>query len=431
MNTERINEANAKASGRIATETINKHIDLLANKYAKTMKLDGFRKGKVPVSIVKTRYKDSLLEESRQQSINEFFSNAIKALNITEKDVIGQPLITKFEEHEDGIEVELKIGITPDFSVDNAINCMPKFELEKITDEQVEERLKQLAKNRAPIMPSEAKELKSGHIAHIDFEGFLDGKAFDGGKAEKFDLTIGSNQFIPGFEDALIGMGIGEEKMIDVTFPENYQAPNLAGKAVQFKVKLHAIKQKDEVAVDDAFAKAILGDKEENTLTTLKDQIRKDLEMESKMKLYNEKLKEEALENIAKAFTFDLPENILEQEMNVLLNNEISAMKQEEVEALKDNQDKVKELREAQRPKAETSVRVTFVVDKLAKQEKINVDDNEVFQTLYYESMMSGQNPQEVIEHYRKNNLLPAVKMAIIEDRVITHLLDKHNGINN
>ncbi|MCI5786883.1 trigger factor [Helicobacter trogontum] len=430
MNTERINEANAKASGRIATETINKHIDLLANKYAKTMKLDGFRKGKVPVSIVKTRYKDSLLEESRQQSINEFFSNAIKALNITEKDVIGQPLITKFEEHEDGIEVELKIGITPDFSVDNAINCMPKFELEKITDEQVEERLKQLAKNRAPIMPSEAKELKSGHIAHIDFEGFLDGKAFDGGKAEKFDLTIGSNQFIPGFEDALIGMGIGEEKMIDVTFPENYQAPNLAGKAVQFKVKLHAIKQKDEVAVDDAFAKAILGDKEENTLTTLKDQIRKDLEMESKMKLYNEKLKEEALENIAKAFTFDLPENILEQEMNVLLNNEISAMKQEEVEALKDNQDKVKELREAQRPKAETSVRVTFVVDKLAKQEKINVDDNEVFQTLYYESMMSGQNPQEVIEHYRKNNLLPAVKMAIIEDRVITHLLDKHNGIN-
>ncbi|TLD82815.1 trigger factor [Helicobacter trogontum] len=430
MNTERINEANAKASGRIATETINKHIDLLANKYAKTMKLDGFRKGKVPVSIVKTRYKDSLLEESRQQSINEFFSNAIKALNITEKDVIGQPLITKFEEHEDGIEVELKIGITPDFSVNNAINCMPKFELEKITDEQVEERLKQLAKNRAPIVPSEAKELKSGHIAHIDFEGFLDGKAFDGGKAEKFDLTIGSNQFIPGFEDALIGMEIGEEKMIDVTFPENYQAPNLAGKAVQFKVKLHAIKQKDEVAVDDAFAKAILGDKEENTLTTLKDQIRKDLEMESKMKLYNEKLKEEALENIAKAFTFDLPENILEQEMNVLLNNEISAMKQEEVEALKDNQDKVKELREAQRPKAETSVRVTFVVDKLAKQEKINVDDNEVFQTLYYESMMSGQNPQEVIEHYRKNNLLPAVKMAIIEDRVITHLLDKHNGIN-
>ena len=429
MNTERINEANAKASGKIAIEVINKHIDTLANKYAKTLKLDGFRKGKVPVSIVKTRYKDNLLEESRQQSVNEFFTEAIKALGINEKDVIGQPLISKFEADESGIDIELKIGITPTFNVDNVIECMPKFKLEEITDKQVSERLEQLAKNRAPIIPSKAKKLKSGHIAHIDFEGFLDNKAFDGGKAEKFDLTIGSNQFIPGFEDALIGMNVGEEKMIDVTFPEDYQAPNLAGKAVQFKVKLHEIKQKDEIAIDDSFAKAILGDKEENTLDTLKDQIKKDLETESKMKLYNEKLKEEALDNIAKQYNFDLPENILEQEMNVLFNNELASMKKEELEELRNNHEKGKALREAQREKAQTSVKVTFIVDKLAKQEKINVDDNEVFQTLYYESMMSGQNPQEVIEHYRKNNLLPAVKMAIIEDRVITHLLDKHNGI--
>lgn len=429
MNTERINEANAKASGKIAIEIINKHIDTLANKHAKTLKLDGFRKGKVPVSIVKTRYKDSLLEESRQQSINEFFAEAIKALGISEKDVIGQPLISKFEADDSGIDIELKIGITPTFNVDNILECMPTFKPEEITDKQVLERLEQLAKNRAPVIPSSAKKLESGHIAHIDFEGFLDNKAFDGGKAEKFDLTIGSNQFIPGFEDSLIGMNVGEEKMIDVAFPNDYQSPNLAGKAVQFKVKLHEIKQKDEVAIDDAFAKAVLGDKEENTLTTLKEQIKKDLETESKMKLYNEKLKEEALDNIAKQYNFDLPENILEQEMNVLFNNEVSAMKKEEIESLKGNEDKVKELREAQRERAQTSVRVTFIVDRLAKQEKISVDDNEVFQTLYYESMMSGQNPQEVIEHYRKNNLLPAVKMAIIEDRVITHLLDKHNGI--
>lgn len=429
MNTERINEANAKASGKIAIEVINKHIDALANKYAKTLKLDGFRKGKVPVSIVKTRYKDNLLEESRQQSVNEFFAEAIKALGINEKDVIGQPLISKFEADENGIDIELKIGITPIFNVDNAIECMPKFKLEEITDKQVDERLDQLAKNRAPIIPSKAKKLKSGHIAHIDFEGFLDNKAFDGGKAEKFDLTIGSNQFIPGFEDALVGMNVGEEKTIDVTFPKDYQVPNLAGKDVQFKVKLHEIKQKDEITIDDSFAKAILGDKEENTLATLKEQIKKDLETESKMKLYNEKLKEEALDNIAKQYNFDLPENILEQEMNVLFNNELANMKQEELEELRNNHEKGKALRESQREKAQTSVKVTFIVDKLAKQEKINVDDNEVFQTLYYEAMMSGQNPQEIIEHYRKNNLLPAVKMAIIEDRVITHLLDKHNGI--
>ncbi len=429
MNTERINEANAKASGKISTETINKHVDTLANQYAKTMKLDGFRKGKVPVSIVKNRYKDNLNEESRQRSINEFYSNAIKELGLNEKDVIGQPLILKFDENDTGIDIELKIGITPKFDVDNAISHMPKFKLESIEDKQVEERLEQLAKNRAPVVPTDEKVLKEGFIANIDFEGFLDNKPFDGGKAEHYDLTIGSKQFIPGFEESLVGMNVGDEKTINVTFPDDYQSTNLAGKAVQFKVKLHAIKKKDEVKIDDSFAKAILGDNDENNLDKLKEQIKKDLEIESKTKLYNEKLKEEALENLAKAFTFDLPDNILEQEMNVLFNNEVSMMTKEQLEELKNDQEKGKELREAQRPKAQTSVRVTFIVDKLAKQEKINVDDNEVFQTLYYESMMSGQNPQDVIEHYRKNNLLPAVKMAIIEDRVITYLLDKSNGV--
>ena len=110
-------------------------------------------------------------------------------------------------------------------------------------------------------------------------------------------------------------------------------------------------------------------------------------------------------------------------------NNEISMLKQEEIQELQNNKDKSKDLYEAQREKATTSVKVTFIVDKLAKQEKIHVDDNEVFQALYYDSMMNGQNPQDVIEQYRKNNLLPAVKMAMIEDRVITHLLDKHNGL--
>ncbi|RDU72896.1 trigger factor [Helicobacter aurati] len=429
MNAQRINDANATASGIISADEISKTLDLLAHKYAKTAKVDGFRRGKVPVSVIKTRYKDNLREESRQKSIDAFYANAIKELGLQQKDVIGQPLVVKFEEKSEGIELELKIGITPNFSVENVISCMPHFELQSITDEQVDKRLEEIAKNHAPVIDSTDTTLVNGHIAHIDFEGFLDGQTFEGGKANGFDLVIGSNQFIPGFEDSLIGMNVGEEKSIDVTFPEDYHVANLANKPVRFQVKLHAIKQKGEIKIDDALAKMVLGDKEENTLEKLKEQIRENLRAEHKMKLYNDKLKEEALLNIDKAFTFDLPENILEQEMNVLFNNEVAMMKQEELEELRNNQEKGKALREAQRSKAETSVKVTFIVDKLAKQEKINVDDKEVFQTLYYESMMSGQNPQEVIEHYRKNNLLPAIKMAMIEDRVITYLLDKSIGL--
>ncbi|STQ86422.1 trigger factor [Helicobacter muridarum] len=429
MNAQRINDANATASGIISADEINKNLDSIANKYAKTAKIDGFRRGKVPVSIIKTRYKDNLKEESRQKSIDSFYANAIKELGLQQQDIIGQPLIVKFEESDNGIELELKIGITPSFEVDNVLSYMPQFELEEVTSDQVDERLIKIAKNHAPVIESSDTKLASEHIANIDFEGFIDDKPFEGGKAKGFDLMIGSNQFIPGFEDAIIGMNVGEAKTIDITFPSDYHVANLAGKATQFKVKLNSIKQKGDMEIDDSLAKIVLGDKEDSTLDKLKEQVKDNLKAESKMKLYNEKLKEEALLNIAKAFTFDLPENILEQEMNVLFNNEVSMMNQDELNELRNNEQKSKELREAQRKKAETSVRVTFIVDKLAKKEKINVDDNEVFQTIYYESMMSGQNPKEVIEHYRKNNLLPAVKMAIIEDRVITYLLDKSKGL--
>lgn len=429
MNVQRVDEANAHASGKITSETINNYIDSLANKYAKTIKVDGFRRGKVPVSLVKSRYKENLREESRQKSIDEFYANAIKELGLNETDVIGQPLISKFEENKEGIDIELKIGITPKFDIDNIYSCIPTFTLETILDTQIDERLIQLAKARAPIVESNSTILEKEHIANIDFEGFMEGKAFEGGKAHGFELTIGSNQFIPGFEEALIGMKIGEEKTINVTFPQEYQVANFAGKVAQFTVKLNAIKQRGEVKLDDKFAKAVLGNEEKNTLEILREQVKNDLQREAKLKLYNEKLKEEVLNNIAKAFNFDLPQNILEQEMNVLFNNEISMLKQEEIQELQNNKDKSKDLYEAQREKATTSVKVTFIVDKLAKQEKIHVDDNEVFQALYYDSMMNGQNPQDVIEQYRKNNLLPAVKMAMIEDRVITHLLDKHNGL--
>lgn len=429
MEAVRVNSANATASGTISMEEINKQIDLLAAQQAKRAKIDGFRRGKVPVEVIKTRYKDSLQTESKQKSLEAFYAEAIKKLGLERTELIGEPLVAKFEESEAGLNLELKIGITPEFSVEGVMGCLPSFELESISEAQVEERLEKLAKDRAPLVDSTDTVLKDGHIANIDFEGFLEGKSFEGGKAEGFNLLIGSKQFVPGFEEALVGLSVGDEKTIEVVFPADYKAPNLAGQKVDFKVKLHAIKQKAEVSIDEKLAKEILGDKEDSSLAALREQLKKELETESRMKLYNDGLKEKALENIANTFSFDLPENILEQEMTVLFNNEVANLKQEELEELKKDKEKAKALREAQRPKAETSVKVTFVVDKLAKQENVSVEDKEVFQTIYYESMMNGHNPQEVLEHYQKNNLLPAIKMALVEDRVITHLLDKSKGL--
>ena len=438
VSVNRLDNANATASGNIPKDVIDSHIEALASKYAKTMKIDGFRRGKVPVSLVKDRYKQNLKEESRQKSIDDFYAKAISELKLESKDVIGQPLISKFDESESGIDIELKIGITPTFEIDNIMDCIPTFTLDGVEDSKVDERLEQMAKARAPIVESGESELKDGLIANINFEGFIDDVAFDGGKAEHFDLLIGSGQFIAGFEESLVGMKVGEDREINVRFPDDYQATNLAGKDAKFKVKLNAIKKRESVKIDDVFAKSLMSkeeaEKEENqkegaALSQLRERIKKELEIESRTKLYNEKLKEEALKNIADKYSFDLPNNIIEQEMNVLFNNELSTLSKEKLDELRDSKDKSKDLFEAQREKASMSVKVTFIIDRLSKQEKVSVEDNEVFQTIYYDAMMSGHNPQEVIESYRKNNLLPAVKMAMIEDKVVTHLLNKKNGV--
>ena len=170
VSVNRLDNANATASGNIPKDVIDSHIEALASKYAKTMKIDGFRRGKVPVSLVKDRYKQNLKEESRQKSIDDFYAKAISELKLESKDVIGQPLISKFDESESGIDIELKIGITPTFEIDNIMDCIPTFTLDGVEDSKVDERLEQMAKARAPIVESGESELKDGLIANSRHE---------------------------------------------------------------------------------------------------------------------------------------------------------------------------------------------------------------------------------------------------------------------
>ncbi len=248
--------------------------------------------------------------------------------------------------------------------------------------------------NRAPLNEiTQERTLQKDDTAQIDFEGFVDGKAFEGGKGENFNLAIGSNQFIPGFEDALIGMKKGEKRTIKVTFPEQYQAKHLAGKEASFDVTLHKIKEQ--------------------------------LEMEQKTEIYNKELKEKLVEILLKNISFDLPDLIVEQEMDILFRNALSQLKPEEFDKIKNNQDEDKKQRETHKDEARKSVQITFIMDALAKKYNIAINDNEVLQTIYYEAMMMGQDPKATLEHYQKNNLVPAIKMTMLEDRVLHYLLDK------
>ena len=423
----KIDDANIMVNGTIENSAIAKKVETLAATAAKQMKVDGFRKGKVPAHIVKKLHGEKLMHDAEGEALKDLMDEGIKEAGINASEIIGQPLFKKYKKNDTGIDVEVEISMKPKFDIAGYKEAIPAYEHPEASDAEIEERLESMAAAQAPFQKIKRKRMvKDGDMTVIDFEGFIDGVPFAGGKAEKFSLKIGSGQFIPGFEEQIIGMQYEEEKTIKVTFPETYQAKDLAGKEAEFKIKLHEIQEQVPAAVDDEFAKKMLQGDENATLETLKEKVKEQIVSEKISKIYGEELKPKLIEALVEKFDFALPNNIVEEEIDAKINEKARAMSKEEVEDLKANPEKIEALRDEVRKDAAESVRATFIVDALAKQEEININDQEVTQVIYYEAMMHGQNPQELIKYYQKNNLLPAIKMGMIEDKLFSKLLNLH-----
>jgi trigger factor len=351
--------------------------------------------------------------------LNQAYAQA----KINPADILGDPIFKKYDKGDKGIDVEIQLCLRPSVDIGDYQSVVPVFKEPAVSDQELDERIATLSEQAAPLESIQTKRaLKKGDVAVFDFEGFLDGEPFEGGKAENYELEIGSGQFIPGFEEGMEGMKAGEEKRITVTFPADYQAENLKGKEVEFAVKLHDIKVKAKTELNDELAQKITNDPKA-TVESLKEGTREQLKGEKIAKVYNEEYKPQLVEALVKHFDFDLPENIVEQEIDNLVNQKAQAMSREEIEAIQGDADKLEALREDVRDDATRSVKATFIVDALAKAEKLSVDDQEVNQALYYEAIMAGQNPEELIQYYSKNNLLPAVKMSMLEDKLYSRLL--------
>jgi len=430
FNAKKVDEANAVISATIAKETIEKNLDKVAKEAAKTMDIQGFRKGKVPVAVVKQRYADKLSEDAEGEALRAVLANGLKELNIKNEDLVGEPSISKFDKKEDGsIDIEVSVACKPVVDLGDYKSLLPEVEDKAVDAKEIDAKIEEMAKQSAPLTKIARKRMvKDQDHALIDFEGFVDGVAFEGGKAEKFALHVGSGSFIPGFEDQVIGMKYDEQKDITVTFPEEYQAKELAGKEAVFKVTLHEIQEKAAAEINDEFAAKMLQGEENATVETLKEKLEEQMKAEAKNKYYREELKPAYLETLVEKVTFALPTTIVDQEINQALNNKARTMNEDEIKVLQEDASKVEELREELRADAENSVKATFIVDALAKAESVDVSDQEVSQVLYYEAMQMGQNPQDVLKQYQEAGYLPAIKMSMIEEKVITKLLDEKLG---
>ncbi len=418
------NTANVLVVAKIESADIEKNITKSAKQLAKTANVDGFRKGKVPVAIVKKMYKEQLSQDAESEAIREIVESAKKDLNINQSDIIGDPTFKKYEKVDDGIDVEITISLRPTIEAEDYAKLAPSYDEPTVEDSELEDRLKTLLDNNAPFKKvQEDRGLENDDQATFDFVGKVDGVEFEGGKADNFELVIGSGQFIAGFEEQMVGLKKGETKDLTVTFPKDYQSKDLAGKEAIFTVTINEIKAKSSAELDEEMVKRLIPGDDSATADTVKEKIIEQIKSEKISKLYNETLKPQLIEAIVSEYNFDLPENIVEQEIDQQVNNIAQEMSEDELAPYKDNEEKINELRDSVREDAIRSVKATFLVDFLAKKEKIEVNDQDVSQTIYYEAMMSGQDPQQVIEYYQTNNLFPAVKMGMIEDKLFAKII--------
>ncbi|WP_175990845.1 trigger factor [Bacillus sp. Marseille-Q1617] len=296
---------------------VNEGLDAAFKKVVKQVNVPGFRKGKMPRGMFEKRFGvESLYQDALDFILPEAYAQAIEETGI---EPIDRPEID-VEQMEKGKELifTAKVQVKPEVKLGDYKGLEVEKVDTEVTAEDVEAELTSLQEKQAELVVKEDGKAEEGDTVTMDFEGFVDGEAFEGGQAENYSLELGSGQFIPGFEEQLVGAAAGEEKEVEVTFPEEYHAAELAGKAATFKVKIHEIKTKELPALDDEFAKD--ADEEVETLAELKEKIEKRLQ-ESKKNEAETAVRETLVEKASENAEVEIPE--------VMVNSEVDRMMQE------------------------------------------------------------------------------------------------------
>ena len=310
------NKNELKLTITVEAEKFDNAIKSVFQKSAKYFNIPGFRKGKAPFNIVERYYGDSIFyEDAFNELVPDVYDKEIKDNKI---DVVSKPHIdiVQMEKGKDLIFTAI-VNTKPEVKLGKYKGIELKKVEYKVTDEDVEHELSHMAEHNSRLVSVDDRPAKKDDTVTIDFEGFVDGKPFDGGKAEGQQLTIGSNTFIPGFEDQLIGMKIDEERDIKVKFPDDYFSKDLAGKDATFHIKLHSISYKELPKIDDEFAKDV---SEFDTLADLKKDIKSKQEKQNADRAKNE-MEEKAIEEVSKNTKIDIPDGMIELEIDNMEND--------------------------------------------------------------------------------------------------------------
>ena len=387
-------------------------------KNAKYINIPGFRKGKAPMNVVEKYYgKEIFYEDAFNEIAGEAYEQALKENKI---EAVSRPNIdvVQIEKGKDIIFTAV-VQTKPDAELGKYKGIeIPKIEY-NVTDESINNELKKMQDRNARLVTVEGKPVEQGNTTIIDFEGFVDGKAFDGGKAENYELEIGSGAFIPGFEDQIIGMKADEEKDIKVKFPEEYFSTELAGKEATFKVKVHEIKAKELPKLDDEFAKDV---SEFDTLAELKSSIKEKQEKQNADKSKYEK-QEAAIKAVCDNMKVEIPSGMIELETENMLNDIIQRLSYQGMKLEQYLQmigKTAEEMKKEYEPQAIEAIKSRLALEAIIKAEKIEATAEEIDSKI--KEMAENYNKKE--EEIKENeNLRKYIKEGIETEKAIDFIV--------
>ena len=391
---------------------------------AKKFKVPGFRAGMVPRAIVEQTYGESVLYEFViENTVDDAYRTAVVENNL---EIVSRPEldIKQIGKDKDFIFV-VNVCVKPQATVKDYKGIEVKKVSTRVTKKDVEAELEKIREKNARIVTVEDRELKNGDISIIDFEGFTDGKAFEGGKAENFELTIGSGQFIPGFEDQMIGMKVDEQRDINVKFPEEYHVKDLAGKDATFKVKLHEIKEKVLPEIDDEFAKDVSEfDNLEDYKKDLNKKIKADKENHAKIDM-----EQEAIDKFIEKVEVTIPEEMIDSEVDKMIeemNANLSYQGLNIDQYLQYMGTTLDEYKKQMRDQAQRRIKLDLGLEYVAKEEKVEVEEKDIDEKIKELAAQYGNKDDESLlknenaRNYMRQQLVYEKTMKVITDNIVT-----------
>ena len=360
----------------ISAEDFNKAIDEVFKTEGKKIAIPGFRKGKAPKAFVEKYYGESVFFEGAVDRLyRPALMDAVEASGL-EVISIGQADITEVSK-ENGVQMKVVVVVKPEITIEGYKGIEATKKKAEVTDEDVSAELVKVQDRNSRMVTVEDRAALTGDTAVIDFEGFCDGEAFEGGKGENFELALGSGQFIPGFEDQVVGHETGEEFEIAVKFPEEYQAENLKGKDATFKIKLHEIKRKELPVLDDEFAKDV---SEFDTLDAYKESIREKLQSDRE-KSAEADVENQILEALIEKVEGEIPDEMYDNEVEESINSFAYRLQSQGLNLetyLKYTGMNTDALKEQFKPQAEKQVKLRLALEKIAANEGLEPTEEEL-----------------------------------------------------